>query len=85
MRRPISVETQVAVTLYYLSDEGRSRKLANAFGISRSSVSIIIRRFCADFEYLGSIYLRLPTSEREVQIGKLISCLSWISPTVWEL
>jgi len=36
MRRPISVETQMAVTLYYLSDEGRHRKVANASGISRS-------------------------------------------------
>ena len=31
MRRAIDVECQVAVTLYYLSDEGRLRKSANAF------------------------------------------------------
>ena len=68
MRRPILVETQMAVTLYYLSDEGRYRKVANAFGISRSSVSIIVRRVCAAIsEFLGPIYVRLPTSEREVQ------------------
>ena len=36
MCAPISVEKQVAVTLYYLSDEGRYRKVANAFGIPRS-------------------------------------------------
>ena len=29
MRLPVSVETQVALTLYYLSDEGRLRKTAN--------------------------------------------------------
>ena len=40
MRMPISVECQVAATLYYLSDEGRMRKTPNAFGISRSSVSV---------------------------------------------
>ena len=34
MREPVSVETQLAVTLYYLSDEGRLRKVANAFGLS---------------------------------------------------
>ena len=68
MRRPISVETQMAVTLYYLSDEGRYRKVANAFGISRSSVSIIVRRVCAAIsEYFGPSHVRLPTSEREVQ------------------
>ena len=30
MRLPVSVETQLALTLYYLSDEGRHRKTANA-------------------------------------------------------
>ena len=44
MRSPVSVEKQVALTLYYLSDEGRLRKVANAFGLSRACVSIIIRR-----------------------------------------
>ena len=34
MRQPIPVETQVGITLYYLSDEGRYRKVANAFGVS---------------------------------------------------
>ena len=33
LRKPVSVETQVAVTLYYLSDEGRLRKVTNAFGL----------------------------------------------------
>ena len=68
IRRPIAVETQMAVTIYYLSDDGRYRKVANAFGISRSSVSIIVRRVCtAISECLGPIYVHLPTSEREVQ------------------
>ena len=44
MRRPVCPETQVALTLYYLSDEGRLRKVANAFGLSRPCCSIIIRR-----------------------------------------
>ena len=62
----------MAITLYYLSDEGKYRKVANAFGISRWSVSIIVRRVCAAIsEYLGPIYVRLSTSEREVQ--KLVS------------
>ena len=43
MRSPIDVEKQVEITctLYYLPDEGRLRKTANAFGVYRSSVSII--------------------------------------------
>ena len=35
MRSSINVVKKVAITLYYLSDEGRFRKTANAFGISR--------------------------------------------------
>ena len=31
MRLPVSAETQVALTSYYLSDEGRVRKTENAF------------------------------------------------------
>ena len=44
MRSSIDVIKQVAVTLYYLSDEGRIRKTANAFGISRQAVSKIVRK-----------------------------------------
>ena len=35
MRSPVDVVKQVALTLYYLSNEGRLRKTANAFGVSR--------------------------------------------------
>ena len=49
MRVPTSVEKQVAMTLFYLADEGRLRKVANAFGVSRSTVSLVTRRAC--FEY----------------------------------
>ena len=31
--KPVSVETQVAATLYYLADEGRMRKVSNSFGL----------------------------------------------------
>ena len=34
---PLSLEKQVAVTLYYLADERRMRKVANAFGIGKST------------------------------------------------
>ena len=41
-RSAVSVEKQVSVTLYYLSDEGRLRKTANTFGIGRSTVSTTV-------------------------------------------
>ena len=67
MRKPIDVETLVAVTLYYLSDEGRLRKTANAFGLSRAAVSVVVRRVCrAVATYLGPKYISLPTSEEAV-------------------
>ena len=43
-RKPISVEMQVAVTMYILSDEERFRKTANGFGIAKNTVSMIIQR-----------------------------------------
>ena len=68
MRSSISVEMQVAVTLYYLSDEGGYRKVANAFGISRASVSVIVRTVSFVITtYLGSKYIRLPETEDEVE------------------
>lgn len=57
MHIPVAVETQVAVTLYYLSDEGRLKKVANAFGLSRSCCSIIVRRVSSAITtHLGPLY-----------------------------
>lgn len=68
MRSPVSVETQVAVVLYYLSDEGRLRKVANAFGISHSSCSIIVRKVSQVITtHLGPHYIKLPFTEECVQ------------------
>ena len=43
MRMPVLVERRVAVTLYYLADEGRMRKVANAFDIGKSTVLKLVR------------------------------------------
>ena len=51
-KTPVSVEAQVGLPplpqvgsfLYYLSNKGRYRKTANAFGISKASISGIIKR-----------------------------------------
>ena len=61
MRTSIDVLKQVAMTLYYLSDEGRMRKTANAFGVSRQTVSKIVRKVCnAITVHLGPKYIILP-------------------------
>ena len=68
MREPVEVDRQVALTLYYLADEGRMRKTANSFRLSRSSVSIIVRRVCRTIsKQLGPQLIRLPETEAEVQ------------------
>ena len=67
MRREITVEMQVALTLYLLADEGCYRKIATAFGISRSSVSIIVRKVTTAIStLLGPKYIKLPFEEGEV-------------------
>ena len=67
MRSAIDVEKQLAVTLYYLSDEGRYCKVANAFSIGKSTVSETVRRVCrCILIVLGPDYIRLPKSEEEV-------------------
>ena len=37
---------QIAITLYHLSDESHICKTANAFGVSRQSVSKIVKEVC---------------------------------------
>lgn len=68
LRSPVDVVTKVACTLYYLSDEGRLRKTANAFGLARQTVSKIIREVCRAITFhLGPEYVSLPFTEPEVQ------------------
>ena len=68
MRMPVSVEKQVAVTLYYLSDESRYRKVANAFRLAKCTVSMIVRRVCTVISIvLGPQYIKLPKTENELE------------------
>ena len=60
LRKHVSVETQVAVTLYYLADEGRMRKVSNSFGLGKATVSKVIRRVTSVIsEKLGPKYTTL--------------------------
>ena len=50
-----------------MPDEGRYRKVANAFGVSRSTVSIVVRRVTkAISHHLGPKYIGLPMTNDEV-------------------
>ena len=68
LRRPISVEAQAGTYLYYISDEGRYRKTANAFGVSHASISSILRRFLhAVMIFSGPQLIKLPKTEMKVK------------------
>ena len=68
IRNPIAVECQVVIFLYYISEEGRYQKTANAFGISRSSVSILIQKVAKILaEHLGPELIKLPKPVTEVE------------------
>lgn len=68
MRSPVDVTKKVACTLYYLSDEGRLRKTANAFGLSRQVVSKIVREVCKAITlHLGKTFIKLPETVEEVK------------------
>ncbi|XP_047230879.1 putative nuclease HARBI1 [Girardinichthys multiradiatus] len=68
MRAPIDPLKRFALTLYYLTDEGKLRKTANAFGVSRQAVSNIIRQTCTAISiHLGPKYIKLPFTEPEAE------------------
>ena len=68
LRKPVSVETQVAATLYYLADEDRMRKVSNSFGLGKATVSKVIHRVTFVIsEKLGAKYIVLPKTKEEVE------------------
>ena len=51
-----------------MSDEGSLRKTANAFGISRQSVSKVVREVCKGIAiHIGPEYIHLPSTEEDVK------------------
>ena len=67
LRVPIPFTKRVAITIYYLVDEGRYRKTANAFGVSRAAVSVIVREVCHAISlHLGPKYIKMPATEEDV-------------------
>ena len=57
----------VCITMYYLSEKGRFKRTANALGITKNTVSMIIQRVTkAILNHLAEKYIKLPRTEEEV-------------------
>jgi hypothetical protein len=67
IRKPLSVEKQVGIFLYYICDEGRLRKTANAFGIAKSTTSKVVREVALVISETMAYLIHLPTTETEVK------------------
>lgn len=67
LRKPLSVEKQVGIFLYYIADEGRLRKSANAFGIAKSTASKVVRRVAQIVSTTMADMIKLPATEDEVK------------------
>ena len=64
----MSVEKKVAMTLYYLKDQGSYRMTCNSFGVSLPSLSRTAKAVCAGINaVLGPEYLRLPKDVNEMK------------------
>ena len=74
-RKGLSVEKKLAITLHYLKDTGSVAVTANAFGVSRSTVSSTIKTVCMAINTnLGPKYLKIPT-------GNSLKCRSRLERT----
>ena len=59
---------EVTVTLCYLADEGRTRKVSNSFGLGKATVLKVISRVTSVIsEKLGRKYIVLPKTNEEVE------------------
>ena len=63
----ISLEKRIAITLYYLKDQGSMTITANTFGVARCSVGKVLHEICKIItEDLGLQLIKFPVEEEEV-------------------
>ena len=64
----LSLGKRVALTLYYLKDQGPYSMTCNAFGCSKATISLYVNEVCNTItNYLGSIFIKYPVTKEEVQ------------------
>ena len=65
LRKAISVQQRVAITLWKLAANAEYRTIAHLFGVSRSSVCIIVKEVCEDIvKLLQPMYISIPKGDR---------------------
>ena len=63
----ISLEKRVAVTLYYLKDQGSMQMTANAFGIARCTVGVVVKEICDILSgELGKELIKFPIDKDDI-------------------
>lgn len=61
MRKAIPLHKRVAIAIYRLATSAEERTVANVFGVSRSSVNLIVKEFCeVVVRLLEPRYVRMP-------------------------
>lgn len=66
----ISTEKKLAMTLYYLKDQGSFRMTANTFGCGISTVSKVIREICHVLaDKIGPKLIKFPQTVEDIELG----------------
>ena len=64
---PITLEKRLAITWYYLKDQGSMKMTANVFGIARCTVDQVIHQICKILsEKIGPDMIKFPTGKDQV-------------------
>ena len=65
MRKAIPLEQRVAIALWRLATNEDYRTIAHLFGVSRSSVCVIVREVCqAIVSLLSPVYIQVPKGDK---------------------
>jgi hypothetical protein len=64
VRDVVDVQTQVAITLYWLASSAEYRTIDNVFGVGKSTVCSIVHKVCESiYEDLLNVYVKFPTGD----------------------
>ena len=71
LRKPLSVEQRVAITLWVLATPVEYRTVAHLFGIARCTVCVVVHETCeAIISKLLPVYISFPTGEQLDEVVK---------------